>query len=265
MAHRPFADDDTPGFDDNTNQSLDPTNVTDADVYEELTHNIDPSRAAIHDQTILDKLPDVPQDPEELANEIEAGNSETTSTTVIIDQFPQSSAGAPIPGMVHRSLNQESQLDIHADTVWAPFNLQCDWLFAHWAKVHSPTSSAVTWLLEIPKVMCFPGPLFKSCVTNQSMKIVDTLGLLYRNIKQLNNIIDTKIPGCPHFQCKELVIGYEHLKFYCRDVIECIRSLYGDPRFAQELVFAPERHYTDHERTCQIYNKIYMGDWWWLV
>ena len=43
MAHRPFVDDDTPGFNDNTNQSLDPTNVTDADVYEELTHNIDPS------------------------------------------------------------------------------------------------------------------------------------------------------------------------------------------------------------------------------
>jgi len=228
-AHRPFADDDTPGFDNNTNQSLDPTDVTDADVYEELTHNIDPSQAAIHDQTILDKLPDVLQDPEELANEIEVGNSETTSTMVIIDQFLQSSAGAPIPGMVHRLSNQESQPDMHVDTVWAPFDSQRDWLFAHWAKVHGPTSLAVTQLLEIPEVMCFPRPLFKSYIANQSMKIVDTLGLSYCNIKQLNNIIDTKIPGCPHFQCKELVIGHEHLEFYCRDVIECIQSLYGDP------------------------------------
>jgi len=210
-------------------------------------------------------LPDVPQDPEELANEIEAGNSEMTSTMVIIDQFPQSSAGAPIPGMVHRSLNQESQPDMHVDTVWAPFNSQRDWLFAHWAKVHGLMSSAVTQLLEIPKVMCFPGPLFKLYVTNQSMKIVDTLGLLYCNVKQLNNIIDTKIPGHPHFRCKELVIGHEHLKFYCRDVIECIWSLSGDPQFSQELVFAPEQHYTNHKCTCQIYNEIYMGDWWWSV
>jgi len=97
------------------------------------------------------------------------------------------------------------------------------------------------------------------------MKIVDTLGLSYRNVKQLNNIIDTKIPGRPHFRCKELVIGHEHLEFYCRDVIECIQLLYGDPRFAQELVFAPERHYTNHKRTCQIYNEIYTGDWWWSV
>ena len=97
------------------------------------------------------------------------------------------------------------------------------------------------------------------------MKIVDTLGLSYRSVKQMNELIDTKIPGRPHFLCKKLFIGHEHLEFYCRDVIGCIRSLYGDPQFAQELAFAPERHYTTDERTCRIYNEMYTGDWWWSV
>lgn len=116
-------------------------------MYEELTHNIDPCRAGNNDQAIPDELPDIPQRPEEPANQDEAGNLETASM-VVIDRFPQSSAGAPIPGMARASSTQ----DTHADTVWAPFHSQRDWLFAHWAKVHGPTSSAVTRLLEIPGV-----------------------------------------------------------------------------------------------------------------
>lgn len=72
------------------------------------------------------------------------------------------------------------------------------------------------------------------------MKIVDTLGLSYCSVKQMNDIIDMKISGRPPFLCKELVIGHERLEFYYRDVIECIRSLYGDPEFTRELAFAPE-------------------------
>jgi Plavaka transposase len=62
-----------------------------------------------------------------------------------------------------------------------------------------------------------------------------------------------------------LDLGGEHLEFYCRDVLECIQSLYGDPQFAQDLVFAPERYYSDHTRTSRIYNEMHTGDWWWSV
>jgi hypothetical protein len=81
----------------------------------------------------------------------------------------------------------------------------------------------------------------------------------------LNNIIDNKLPGRPSFRCQILQVGDETLEFYYRDVLECIRSLYGDPEFAQHLVFAPERHYTSDERTSRIYNEMYTGDWWWSV
>jgi len=101
--------------------------------------------------------------------------------------------------------------------------------------------------------------------TNLPLKVVDKLGLSYRTTKQLNDIIDNKLPGRPPFQCKEFSIGGEQLEFYYRDILECIRSLYGDPEFAQDLVFSPERHYTSAQRTHQIYNEMYTGTWWWTV
>ena len=73
------------------------------------------------------------------------------------------------------------------------------------------------------------------------------------------------MPGRPPFECKVLNIGGEKLEFYCRDALDCIRSIYGDPQFAQDLVFAPERHYTSHERTSRLYNEMYTCDWWWTV
>jgi hypothetical protein len=47
--------------------------------------------------------------------------------------------------------------------------------------------------------------------------------------------------------------------------MQCIRALYGDPEFARDLVFAPERCYVDPEQTCRIYNEMHTGDWWWAV
>ena len=82
-------------------------------------------------------------------------------------------------------------------------------------------------------------------MSNRSPKVVNKLELSFSSTKELNNIIDNALPGCPAFQCCELVIGGETLEFYHRDILGCIRTIYGDPEFAQDLVVAPERHYTD--------------------
>lgn len=93
----------------------------------------------------------------------------------------------------------------------------------------------------------------------------EVLGVSYSTVKQLNSFIDHKLPGRPTFQRKELTIGQERLEFYCRDVLECIRSLFGDPQYAEDLVFAPERHYTSHERKSRLYHEMYTCDWWWAI
>jgi hypothetical protein len=89
--------------------------------------------------------------------------------------------------------------------------------------------------------------------------------LSYRTVKQVNEIIDDQLPGRPQFQRKEVDIGHETLEFYYRDTLDCVRSIFGDPQYAEHLVFAPERHYTNHERESRLYHEMYASDWWWEI
>ncbi|KAH9049564.1 hypothetical protein EDB84DRAFT_1585594 [Lactarius hengduanensis] len=127
-----------------------------------------------------------------------------TSLNVIIERFPHGHPGALATQQVFR------------ESLWTPFQSQCDWEIVHWAKTHGPTSSAVTELLAIPGV-------------------------------------------CPHN------IGGECLEFHHRDIIHCIQTLFGNPEFACDLIFAPEHHYTNSTKTCRIYDEMHTGEWWWSV
>jgi hypothetical protein len=91
------------------------------------------------------------------------------------------------------------------------------------------------------------------------------LELSYHSVKQLNDLIDHELPERPTFQHKELVIGQECLEFYYRDALECIQLLFSDPQYTQDLVFAPERHYTSHKRKSRLYHEMYTCDWWWTI
>jgi hypothetical protein len=50
---------------------------------------------------------------------------------------------------------------------------------------------------------------------------------------------------------------------YSRNVVECIKALYGDAEFAPHLVFSPERHYTGRDKSQRIYHELHTGEWWW--
>jgi len=52
-------------------------------------------------------------------------------------------------------------------------------------------------------------------------------------------------------------------EFYFHDILECVHSLYSDPEFAPILVFAPECHYADEDKTIQLYHDMHTGKWWW--
>ena len=81
----------------------------------------------------------------------------------------------------------------------------------------------------------------------------------YRTIQELNALID-RLPGRPSFVWKDIVIRGENLRFYYREIVPSLRALYGDPEFEHDLVFSPERHFTDAEQKCHIYNDMHTGD-----
>ena len=52
---------------------------------------------------------------------------------------------------------------------------------------------------------------------------------------------------------------------YFRDVLECIKALFGDPEFAAVLLLVPERHYTNTDRDVRVYFDMNTGKWWWAT
>ena len=71
--------------------------------------------------------------------------------SVIIDQFPFGSPGAPTSGAYQGSVDNTAH-NVLGDSIWNPFNSECDWDIARWARKHNLTSSAMAEFLAMPKV-----------------------------------------------------------------------------------------------------------------
>ncbi|KAH9010200.1 hypothetical protein EDB83DRAFT_2322512 [Lactarius deliciosus] len=166
---------------------------------------------------------------------------------LFVEHFPSEVAGAPISEMGRNTPGYQAlRDDLGPGNIWYPFQSQCDWDFARWAKNRGSSSTAVTELLVINGV-------------------VEKLELSYHNMKELNRIIDEEMPGRPKFKCEKICIGGESYDFHFREVIPCIRALFRDPRYSGRPVFALEHHYRDAGCTTQVFGEMYTGKWWWSV
>ncbi|KAJ3575317.1 hypothetical protein NP233_g1175 [Leucocoprinus birnbaumii] len=154
------------------------------------------------------------------------------------EQYPASKCGAAF------KTSQGRNSDSNHVNPYAPFNSQIDWLVARWAKLRGPGSTALSDLLGIPGVH-------------------EALGLSYKSSKELNAIIDVKLPGRPEFHRREVVVGGESFEFYSRDILECIQALWRDPQFENDLIVEPERHYADDDETVRMFHDMHTGKWWW--
>ncbi|KAI0060629.1 hypothetical protein BV25DRAFT_1789248, partial [Artomyces pyxidatus] len=129
--------------------------------------------------------------------------------------------------------------------IWAPFSCKFEWDIVQWAKMRGPTSTAFTELLKIEGMY-------------------ERLELSFKSAAEMNNLID-ELPDRPGFKCEEIGIDGETYEVYFRDVMECVRELYGNPEFAQHMAYAPERHFADDEMKNRLYGEMHTGDWWWQV
>ncbi|KAK7689551.1 hypothetical protein QCA50_007343 [Cerrena zonata] len=162
------------------------------------------------------------------------------------DCYPRSGAGAPVSDTIGQDSfsTYKSQISDSHNNPYAPFADKMNWDIARWAKLRGPGSNALDELLKIEGLQ-------------------EGLGLSYKNSRELNKIIDISLPGCPQFRCKQIVMGQEVLELYYRPVMDCIRSLFADPNFVQHLIFEPEQHFTDENKTIHLYHDMHTGKWWW--
>ncbi|KAI0338542.1 hypothetical protein BDW22DRAFT_1409533 [Trametopsis cervina] len=167
---------------------------------------------------------------------------------IVVDTFPGGQAGTTVNQEYDATTSHKAyQTSLGADdsNPYAPFISRMDWEIARWAKMRGPSSTALSELLSIEGLQ-------------------EALGLSFKNVRELNHIIDSQLPAeRPRFQRTQVMVAGEPHILYYRDIIECIRSLFGTSEFAQYLVFAPERHYTDETRTTRLYHDMHTGKWWW--
>ncbi|THH20201.1 hypothetical protein EW146_g1111 [Bondarzewia mesenterica] len=130
--------------------------------------------------------------------------------------------------------------------IWTPFISRTDWEVARWAKLRGPSSTAVSELLNIEGIH-------------------ERLGLSYKTSKELNAIIDEKLPSRPQFKRQTIVVDGVPFDVYFRNIIQCIQALYGDPEFAPFLANAPIRVFTDEDKSNRIYHDVHTGNWWWEI
>ena len=61
------------------------------------------------------------------------------------------------------------------------------------------------------------------------------------------------------------MVAGETYKIFFRDVLDCLRALFGEPEFVPHLVFLPERHYADSDHTVRLFHDMHTGKWWWAA
>ncbi|KAG6825968.1 hypothetical protein H0H92_001684, partial [Tricholoma furcatifolium] len=174
---------------------------------------------------------------------LRGGAEETLSKTPFIVRFPSKEAGTAYSQGDASNTKYGANLN-NVENPYAPFGSKLEWDIAKWAKQRGPSSTAFTELMSIDGV-------------------AEKLGLSFTNTRELNRIIDKSLPGRPQFERQEIMIGDEVCEVFFRDVMACIRALLGDPDFAPYLVFAPEKHYSNEERTHRLYHDMHTGKWWW--
>ncbi|KAM6493545.1 hypothetical protein JOM56_011679 [Amanita muscaria] len=157
-----------------------------------------------------------------------------------IESFPSDFTGMPIS----QAAANVDDCDRSTDE-FGPFKSLIDWEVAKWAKLRGPSSSALNELLAIDG-------------------LVERLGLSFKSVRDINTLIDTKLPGRPTFHHQRITVSGKTVSLYSRDIIECISTLYGDLKFVHHLINRPERQYKkEGDHRTRVFHDMHTGDWWW--
>lgn len=100
---------------------------------------------------------------------------------------------------------------------------------------------------------------------SQPKQVRETLGLSFHNIGGLLKLVD-KIPDrAGQWTTRTLKFKDRQEEPYLmrhRDVIDAIKSLWGDPALSEHLVYKPKKIFSDSNKSNRIYSEMWTGKWW---
>jgi len=95
--------------------------------------------------------------------------------------------------------------------------------------------------------------------------IGNTTSVGYSSMPTLENLLRHLDPYSPYLQWLEGHVedGQRTLRFFYRNVLDCVRYLLGQIAYCDDLVYAPHREYDQSGQ--RIYPEMHTADWWWDV
>ncbi|KAF5341494.1 hypothetical protein D9757_014788 [Collybiopsis confluens] len=142
---------------------------------------------------------------------------------------------------------QEDQ-DGNVNNNYYPFVSSLDWKVAEWAVREKISQKSFDLLLRIPQVQ-------------------NKLGLSYTNSKSMLEYIDAIPNRCGIWYTKELSFRDsldEKFTVHHRDPVQAIKALWGDPAFADHLVYKPGKLFYGNKQTenFRMFSEIWTAGFW---
>ena len=96
----------------------------------------------------------------------------------------------------------------------------------------------------------------------------ERLGLSFDNAHSVHQIVDSIPPTAGAWYKKNLSFHDRPEEVYPvrhRDIIQAIRSLWGDPTLSQYLVYKPKKIFSGADKRQRIYSEMWTGQWWQAI
>ncbi|KAJ3489169.1 hypothetical protein NLI96_g2326 [Meripilus lineatus] len=212
--------------------------------FDDLPPPIPPSPIPVRRETV----PPTPPPPAPEASPEQGVPSQNPERAVVAEK-PKAVTKHATAGKVYghsNAVKAETDALRHSKTPFAPFLNRIDWEIAKWTKESKTGDNKLDRLLGIRGV-------------------VESLGLSYNNARALNQIIDHELPNLAEWSCTQIDLSTKtdaSYEMYSRDILQCIRVLYGNPAFSEEMAYAPEKHFSDIEMIHRIFSEMHICDWW---
>ena len=135
-----------------------------------------------------------------------------------------------------------------------------------WLINDGPSQSAHNCLLKVLQV----STIISLNIFTYNLNIYQSqkdLGLSYHNMETLKRKI-SNLPKQGEWQTCTMALsedpGVQH-QIYYQNPIDVIKSLWSNPTYANQMVFAPQKVWISSDKTSRLYNEMWTGDWWWKI
>lgn len=164
------------------------------------------------------------------------------------------------------------------ETPWSPFSDEDEWELAQFLIKEVSQTAADKFL----KLRIVSRGLFRThgqiaakltepsmCQTKERTQL--SYSSSYKLLKKIDSLAVRLEWKCEVIKVTGNVIGadgkpeVENVELWCRDPIQSVQELIGNPMFREHLSYTPQKVFTTESGTTRIYDEAWTGDWWWTM